>query len=142
VFYIYSLNVIGQEKVGEDKDGKFTITANLKLLKVRWNEIASETVTNYSITSPTTENVKWYYLIGTTEKGIKLATTLAYRDGIFYVPDQTLESSSTCTCSGCGYKGCDPKWMGGSEKWICDMPCLRCTKSVTTTKLTLTGWSQ
>lgn len=112
-FLILSISMLGQERVGENRNGTFVITANLNLLKLRWNEIMGETVKNYSIISATSEGELFYYLVANTDNGNRVATTLAYRNNIFSVPDQSLESSSTCSCDGCRWNGCDPRWLSG-----------------------------
>jgi len=138
-FLILTVSAMGQQKVGENRSGTFVITANLNLLKPRWNEIVGETVSDYRIISSTNDGAQWYYLVGTSSSGTKVATTLAYEGNNFVMPDQALASSSTCKCTGCGFTGCDPRWMKALKKWICDDPCVRCQKTVTATNLTL--WS-
>lgn len=136
---ILSMSMSDQEKVGENRNGTFVITANLNLLKQRWNDIAGETVSNYAIVIHKDEGVDWYYLVAKMKDGGTITTSVDYVNNTFFVPNQSLSSSSTCSCTGCGYVGCDPRWLPNSKKWICDDPCLKCKKTVTATNKSV--WS-
>lgn len=126
---IVTPNLFAQEKVGENRDGKFVITENLKNLKDEWDKLAGENIINYSIVADE-KNVETYYLLGKTEKGIKIAIVLELKGEVFYSVVDSTGKSSTCTCSGCFYFGCDPVFVS-DNKWICDDPCNECVKSVT-----------
>lgn len=130
-----NLSIFAQEKVGENRNGTFVITASLNLLKPEWNKIANQTVTNYSIISETTDGLRVYYLEGrTANNDVKICVGLEYIDNIFYkIAIDNDGPSSTCTCSGCLSTGCDPRWFPATKVWACINGCLGCKKSVTAT---------
>ncbi len=127
---LMTVSVVGQEKVGENQNGKFVITENLKYLKEDWDKLADGKQIDYSIIADNKDN-KIYYLLGKTEGGLKIAISLELKDNVFYSIIDRKGVTTTCTCSGCMSTGCDPVLSG--ETWYCNDPCSNCTKSVTAT---------
>jgi len=124
-----------QFRIGEAKNGTFTITENLDKVKAHWTSVMktqnntqqiSEMAIVSAMDSKTSET--YYIITGKNAQGtFTIANEVSLIDGAFYFRNSTV--SGTVSCSGCNY-GCNPEKLGG--KWFCDSDCGgNCNKTVT-----------
>lgn len=126
---VLTLGMFAQEKIGEERNGRLVITANLNLLKAKWNEVTGETVSEYTLTSNRTETGVRYYLIGSTPSGTRIGTSVFYRSGSFFVPEPVKGVFSFTICQGCKTGGCEPQPVSDSSS-ICADPCNDCQRKI------------
>lgn len=124
------------EKIGEDRNGEFVITANLDYVLKAWNDVLIQQkidtkLETLDIRSGRYENSggEYFMLVAyNSDNSTKVACMINRVNGNFLLREGELKT--TVTCKGCT-QGCRPECGKDDKGWKCSDPCSTCEKTET-----------
>ncbi len=144
---LLSFNLFAQEevKIGELKEGKNVITANISDIKTEWGKLIAtqgnaNTLDSWTIvTDKDKGNGETYHMLLAiaADKAVKVASILSFKDNAFFIKKVAHGrlTYATTTCAGCN-EACSPLQENGA--FICsDCPPgnSECTKNSSVTNV-------